>query len=526
MSIDGLFVHHLKEELHSHLNGARINKIYQLSKHEIILVLRKERKNKKLIISTHPNYYRVNITDKDYFYPSEPPAFCMALRKHVEGGIIKDIEQFSTDRVLIFNIVHHNEMGDLELKKLYIELMGRYSNIILTNNENKIVDCLKRITPGNNDRSFFPNLTYTSPSSNNKVEPNNIDLELAEDEYVNKYIGFSKLPAREVFETKSFDFYKTTKPTLYQKEFYFNDLTTIKGERKYTDSLSELLDAFYYQKDEMDRIKQRTDNLGRFIEREIKKNRKKLKNLNLDLEKGLGYEKNKKAGDLLFSYIYMLEKGMKEVEVYDFEGNQVTIPLDIRLSPKENANKYYKKYGKQKKSIDILKEQISKTEEEVTYLENLNVMFKNSSTKDALEINEELIELGYLKRKQKRGKKKKGEPNYEKFISPDGIDIFVGKNNLQNEYLTFKKAGRFDVWMHAKDMPGSHVIIKTDEPSEETIRYAANLAAYFSKGRDSSSVPIDYTLVKNIKKIPGTYPGFVSISNQKTIYIDPSSDDI
>ncbi|ERJ13414.1 Rqc2 family fibronectin-binding protein [Haloplasma contractile] len=556
MAIDGVFTHFLVDEIDSSITSGRINKIYQLSNNELIFVIRANRVTQKLLISTHPSYARTHLTNLDYIYPKEPPMFCMLLRKHLEGGIIKSITQKGNDRIIMIEVLHTNEIGDKVIKKVIIEIMGKHSNFILVDNDtNKIIDCIKHISPFlNSYRTLQPGANYIFPPSQDKINPfkatrddfkridhttNNISREL-----VKTFEGVSPLLAREIMFNTTYpnyeaiynsfhDLFDTLKiePTMKITEkrdyYYLFDLKSISGESRLFDTLSKLLDRVFYGKDKKDRIKQQTQDLERFIKNELDKNVHKIENLNSDLEHSEKADEFKLSGELLTANAYMIKKGEKKVQLENYYSpslETIDITLDPRLDPIENAQKYFTKYQKAKNSVKYILEQIELTKQEIRYFETLYAQIASANINDAMEIRQELEDEGYLKRRYRK-KKKNAKPKYETYYDEDGVEILVGKNNIQNEYLTHKVANRNETWMHAKDIPGSHVIVRTtEELSETTIRTAAQLAAFYSKGKQSSSVPIDYTKIKNVKKIAGSKPGFVTYDHQKTIFIDPDEE--
>jgi len=513
MGLDGLFLHHLQDELKTKLVGGRLNKIYQVGKQEFLLLFYNNQKY-KLYISLAGDRSRCNITTKDFHYPDQAPMWCMILRKHLQNAMLLDITQHERDRVLIFKFAFTNAIGDTMIKYLSLELMGRHSNLVLFDDE-KIIDCIKHV---NNNRFIYPGVKYQLPESNKEI-PDQINSSLELDELVNTYQGVSKFGARLIKDNKDIE---EVKPVIFEKGFYFNKLSDQVIDNDQFDSLSALLDEYFYQKDVKDRIKQTTENLRKFISQELTKNKKKLRNLEKDLNNAKKADVYRMQGDILYANLHNVKKGLKEVTLIDFEGNEIVIPLNPLLSPSDNAKKKFVKYTKARNGLTLINEQINLTQDEIAYLDSVDTLLSNCQLKDAIEIKEELTAQGYFRNRNKTKKKsKKKIPAFEKFTSPEGVEILVGKNNIQNEYITFKEAKKDDIWMHAKDIPGSHVIIRMSEPTEPTIRYAANIAALYSKASTSSSVPVDYTLVRNVKKVPGKKPGFVIISNQRTIYIDP-----
>ncbi|MDF2699370.1 MAG: yloA [Haloplasmataceae bacterium] len=557
MAFDGVFTHYTTLELKNNLLNGRVNKIYQISDYELVFVIRANNKTQKLLFSINPNYARIHITENEFNYPQEPPMFCMLLRKHMEGGIITDIYQKDNDRIVFIEFEHLNEIGDKDIKQLIIEIMGKHSNIVLLNkNTGIILDCIKHISPFQNSvRTLQPGATYIYPPSNEKKNFflaslddfktfNYTDPNLSK-QIVNYFEGVSPLLANELIYNTSIYLPETLytsylsfinklnneiNPTImYTKNktnFYLTPLNSIENveEIKTFESIGSMLDRFYLNKDEHERIKQQTQDLEKYIKNEIDKNYTKVEHLKTDLLVANNYDFYKLFGELIVANSYLINKGIHSIDVINYYNNEnITIELDPFLTPIENSQRYYQKYQKAKKAIVHINEQILKTKDEIYYFETLFEQLKNANIVDALEIRQELEEGGYLKRNITKKRKNK-KPQFETYMI-DGIEILVGKNNLQNEYLTHKLADKNDMWMHAKGMPGSHVIVRTsDVLTENLIRTAAMLAAYYSKGRLSSSVPIDYTRIKNVKKIPGGKPGFVTFDNQKTIYIDPDED--
>ncbi|WP_078547240.1 Rqc2 family fibronectin-binding protein [Litchfieldia alkalitelluris] len=562
MSFDGIFTHAVVDELKTALSSGRISKIHQPYKQELIFQIRANGKNHKLFISAHPSYARIHLTNENYENPSEPPMFCMLLRKHLEGSIIENIEQIEMDRVLIFTIKSRNEIGDISYKQLVVEIMGRHSNIILLDMERQmILDSIKHISPAvNRHRIVLPGQEYIAPPAQQKMNPLLVEEDMIlkkinfnagkiDQQIVEQFSGISPLFAREITHLaglvnrvtlpKAFLglIEKVNKkqytPTLIinpKKEyFYMIDLEHIEGERKEFESISEMLDRYYYGKAERDRVKQQGNDLERFISNERNKNKKKINKLIQTLEDAGKADQYKLFGELLTANMYTITRGMKEIELINYyteEQEVIKIPLNPMKSPSDNAQAYFQKYQKAKNSISIVEDQITKAKEEITYFDTLYQQIESASPKDIQEIREELIEEGYLKSRQTKGNKKSKpqKPILEKYTSSDGTTILVGKNNKQNDYLTNKVAARDEMWLHTKDIPGSHVVIQSKDPSEQTILEAANLAAYFSKAKTSASVPVDYTLIRHVKKPSGSKPGYVIYDNQNTVYVTPDED--
>ena len=538
MAYDGIMMHQVKKSLIDTIQSGRINKIYQISKYELLFQVRANRKNYQLLISSHPMYARVQLTSLTYPTPEAPNPLTMLFRKLLEGGYIKEIKQIDLDRILKITFACHNELGDAIEYILYIEIMGKHSNIILVGKNNKIIDCIKHISPSMNTERFLqPGALYQLPPMVEKLNPFTSDF--VEDIQLTKiYQGMAPILSKEILYRinqgedfkeimkqidKSQDLYITK---INDKEyFHVIELTHLQGiTTKY--ALFDGLDLHFNEIDQKERIKQQTSNLLKFIQNEYQKNTTKLKKLKATLEDSENSDDYRIKGDLLYASLHLMQKGMISVEVDNYYDNtKMKITLDPKLDPKANAQKYYQKYQKAKNSIDVLHQQIELTEKEIDYFDSLITAMSQASYYDALEIKEELENEGYLKKKKQRNTiRKKKIPQFQKYLTKDGIEIDIGKNNLQNDYLTFKYAHRYDMWFHAKDMPGSHVIVKAQDLDEYTIRLAAKIAAYYSKGKNSSSVPVNYTLVKTLKKPTGSKPGKVILDNYKTIYIDPDDE--
>jgi predicted ribosome quality control (RQC) complex YloA/Tae2 family protein len=560
MSFDGIFTYAMTEELRGMLESGRITKIYQPYKNELVLTVRSGRTNHKLLISAHPSYARIHLTDESYDNPAEPPMFCMLLRKHLEGSIITSIHQIEMDRIIVFDVKARNEIGDISYKQLIVEIMGRHSNIIFIDKEKQmILDSIKHVPMAQNrHRSLTPGQTYVLPPAQDKINP----LEATEDivqrkidynggkldkQLVNTFAGVSPLFAKEAVhlaglanrETLPKSFIGLVErikqgnftPQIISEDnkevFYLIDLKHLKGEKKIFSSLSETLDRFYFGKASRDRVKQQANDLERFISNEIQKNEKKIVKLEQTLADAKDADKYQLYGELLTANLYQISRGDSEIEVinyYDEEGGSIKIPLDPQRSPSSNAQRYFNKYQKAKNSLAIVEEQIEKAKSEIQYFEMLNQQVETASPKDIQEIREELMEEGYLKMKLRRKKLKPQKPVLEVYQASDGTEILVGKNNKQNDYLTNRIARRDDVWLHTKDIPGSHVVIKSAEPTDETIKEAAAIAAYFSKARQSGSVPVDFTKVRHVKKPSGSKPGFVIYEQQQTVYVTPDEE--
>lgn len=556
MAFDGLFTIAMKTELQQLITG-RISKIHQPNAQEILMHVRAQGKNFKLLFSVHPSYSRVQITNETIDNPSQPPLFCMVLRKHLEGGIITGIRQHKTDRILIFQIQSKNEIGDDIVREIHMEIMGRHSNLLLVDpSRNLILESIKHLSPSMNSyRTILPGQPYIAPPDQNKLHPLEYSEQLlnvlasVEDskEIVEKISGFSPLHAKELFYrftegTDRAEIYKN-----YMKEFvqggstkqivesngktYFspNSLSHLEGSKFQEETLGNLLDRVYFAKAERDRVKQQAGDLEKWLLNELSKLKLKMKKLQKDFEQAEKLDTFQLYGELLMANAYAIEKGLNEVELvnyYDEESKTVKIPLDNRKTATQNAQSYYNRYTKAKTALLKIEQQFEITKADIAYFELLLQQVMQASPTDIEEIREELMEQGLLKARASKKKKKPIKPTPEKFISSDGTEISVGKNNKQNDFVTFKLARKTDTWLHTKDIPGSHVVIHDDNPSETALLEAANLAAYFSKARESSSVPVDYTVIKQVKKPSGAKPGFVIYFEQTTLFVTPDEEKI
>lgn len=530
MSFDGVLMHHLKEELNL-LKSGRITKIVESSDTDFIWTIRKEHTNYFLLTSFSSEYARIHLTEKKYDSSFQPKSFTMFLRKHCEGYFIEDITQFENDRILTFKIQGLNEMKDLSVKFLIFEIMGRYSNLILTDDQYKILDVLKKDGVGEYHRTMLPNATYTYPVSD-KINPfqsfvsENRTFSSPKD-LISQIMGISYLLAEACFQNDRVwenllqQIHLPVQPcivrTIYGKtDFYFHPLnyetiTTFP-------TISQLLDQYYYEADIASIIRQKTNDLSKFIEKQIRKNEKKIAKITLDLKEAQNADEMKLKGELLLSCSDLKQKQSQITLTNYYNNEKMTISLDPKRTILENSNLYYKKYQKAKQSIHYLNEQIELAEDEMEYFRLLAAQLPKCSLNDALEIQQELTDNKYLFQKEKPLKKKK--PTLLAFLV-DGVRISVGKNNLQNEYLTHTVAKSDEYWFHVQNAPGSHVVIHSNNLTEHLIRTAALLAATYSSYSESSSVPVDYTQVRYIKKIPKKRACFVRYTNQKTIYIDP-----
>ena len=531
MAFDGIFLRQVIKQLEP-IKMARINKIYQISDTEILFVLKGHEKY-QLMVSCHSSYNRIHLTDRQYPTRNTPSNFIMVMRKYLEGGTIIDIEQAGLDRYLVIKVANRNEIGDRITLDVYVELMGKYANIILVY-DGKILEALKRIPPFENTRRIIQPGAQFKPTESQeyKVDPFTIDDVEDGENLFEKLVGFSPLLSDEFdYRMAHGQKYKDILNEIdnsasifisekdHEKLFHCIPLTHL-GVTPVEMEICEGLDYIYFTQEEHERIRQQTGDLYKFTRREIKKLDSKLVKLNNAMDEALNCDIWRQYGDALYANMDKVVKGMKEVTVTDYEGNTLTVPLDVKLDGKGNARKCFQKYRKGANGQKYIAEQIEMCQESLNYFQQLQSQLDMADFETAAEIRSELENLGYLKAKKTKGKKKAAQQPHFMQIEYNGKYIYVGKNNIQNEYITFKKAGRVDTWFHVKDMHGAHVVITTSQPTEDEIRLCAQLAAYYSKARESSSIPVNYTLVKNLKKIPGSKTGKVTMSTYNTIYID------
>ncbi|WP_275400005.1 fibronectin-binding protein EfbA [Enterococcus faecium] len=561
MSFDGVFTHAMVNELRETLLSGRISKIHQPYENEIVLVIRSRGKNHRLLLSAHPSYARVQITQIDYQNPDNPPNFVMMLRKYLDGAILENIEQIENDRVIHFHFAKRNELGDLQNIILIVELMGRHSTIVLVNQETgKILDAIKHIGSSQNTyRSLIPGVEYIAPPKQEVLNPFSSDKEkifqrLSQTELEPKAIqhqfqgiGFDtaqeltkrllERPNEKMVVWDEFfsliinhpvpTFYETTNKDFFTPIVYQVFSEQASAVTTYP-TLSQLLDSYYHEKAEKDRAKQQGGELIRKIENELKRNKNKLKKREQTLKESENAENYRRNGELLTTFLTQVPRGVKEVVLPNYyeEDRPIKIALDPALTPNQNAQKYFHRYQKLKNAVKLIGEQIQEAKDEIQYLESVLSQLEIAGPMDIEAIKEELTAEGYLKKKTQKKQKKKKPSQPDQYFSSDGTLILVGKNNLQNDQLTMKTAKKTDYWLHAKNIPGSHVIIKSDQPSDETITEAAELAAYFSKYRYSAQVPVDLVQVKHIRKPNGAKPGYVIYENQKTVIVTPEQEKI
>ncbi len=539
MALDGIVLSAIANELRAHL-PIRINRISEASSSELVFNVHTNGVRTNLIISTHAQFNRISLSEKNYSLYDNPSGFVMLLRKYLLNGVINEIIQNDYDRYLLLKINARDELYDERHFILSIELMGKYANIVFVDEDsNKILDALKRIPPfENSKRTILSGAQFELIPSQNKKDPFLNPFINFEESLVNQLSGFSKLLEEEVrYRMQHGQSYDEIKKLLKNSnklyvtnltnktEFHIIPLTHLNSTYQ-TYQLFEGFDEIYFEAEEKERIKDISNDLYAFVKRQLKHYESKIIKLNESMEKSLHSEEDRICGELLFTYGNLKEKGLSEIEVEDYDGNKHLIVLNPKLSIKENAGKYFQTYQKKRKSIAYIDEQLNIAENEKDYFLSLQEQLSYANYLDAIDIREELIRNGYIRKNDKNPKKdKKKEKKVHLYqLKFKDVTITFGKNNIQNDYLTFKYAKSNYTWFHAQGFHGSHLVVDSSDLDEDTIRLCANLAAYFSSGRLSSSVPVDYCSIKEIKKIKGAKAGFVSLGHHKTIYIDPELD--
>lgn len=546
MSFDGFFLHHMVNELQSELLNGRIQKINQPFEQELVLQIRSNRKNQKLLLSSHSVFGRIQRTQTTFENPAFPNTFIMVMRKYLQGAVIEQIQQVENDRILEIAVSNKNEIGDDISVTLIIEIMGKHSNIILLDKATgKIIEAIKHVGFSQNSyRTILPGSTYLAPPKTEAVNPFTIKDEalfafLHREELTAKNLQIhfqglgrdtaqelaSRLETGEKLKTFRAFFEAPTDPRLTKKSFA--TLAFADSQEETFETLSDLLDHYYLDKAERDRVQQQAGELIRKVDNDLEKNRKKLAKQEAELAATENAEEFRQKGELLTTFLHQVPNDQDQVTLDNYYTNQpITIALDKALTPSQNAQRYFKRYQKLKEAVKHLTSLIQETKETISYLETVETALAQASLSEVAEIREELIQTGFIKRRNREKIHKRKKP--EKYLASDGKTIIlVGRNNLQNEELTFKMAKKDELWFHAKDIPGSHVVITGNlTPSDEVKTDAAELAAYFSKGRLSNLVQVDMIETKKLNKPTGGKPGFVTYTGQKTLRVTPEEEKI
>lgn len=576
MALDGAFLLAVKQELMP-LVGGRIEKIHQPSRDEVIISIRTRESSSRLLISASAGSARVHITKEQIENPKTPPMFCMLLRKHLGSGKLTDIRQDGLERILYFDFETVNELGDIVTITLAAEIMGRYANLIIIDQNGKIIDSIKRIGDVSTERPIFPGMIYSSPDRDDRLNfliADEIGMrerilaqrgKSAAKCLISVFEGISPLLAREWLFRACGDDISTDELDASAADRIVSEIMKTRneffgGEKSYTiirdndgnfkdlcftridqygglmkteqcGSACETLERFYSERDRIARMKQRYQDLFRLLGNTYERILRRTENQRQELRASAEREIFKLKGDLISANLYAIEKGMTSFtcqNFYDENGADITIELDPRLTPSQNMQKYYSAYRKADNAEKRLRVLIEQGEKELLYIDSVSDALSRAQTEnDVNELRAELTEQGYIRAQRAKQKPVKAAPPLE-FTSPDGFTILVGRNNKQNDILTCKTAEKTDIWLHVKDITGSHVIIRTEgkTPPDETILYAAGIAAAHSRAKSSAQVPVDYVPVKFVKKPAGAKPGMVIFTNNRTVYVKPDISNI
>lgn len=557
MAFDGMVTFAMVKELKDSLLLGKIEKIYQPHPEQILINIHTQRGGKKLLLSAASSHSAVYLIDRAPENPAAPPVFCMVLRKHLSGGRITDITQHENDRIVEILLETVNEMGFSVSKKLIIEIMGKHSNIVLTDmNTGRIIDSIKRVSIDvNRARQLLPGKAYQYPPSQGKtpfteVSSSEMNALIHEQPRPEKAVleniqGISPALAETIAASASpYDYLQELissvnngafTSVLYMDEsqekpveFHITPLSGFSDTCRalYFDTLSAAVCQYFTGRESSNMIKQKANDLKRVIKAQEDKLRLKIQRLEEDLYRAENSEEYRLFGELLTANLHSIPAGADRAEVTSYyDGSTVSIPLDPRLSPSRNAQRYYKKYGKSKTAVKEKKIQLDEAFSELEYLDSVSSFADMASSVDEIELlRRELTDSGFIRyRKQKKDTAKKRKPAPYSYILPSGLRVMAGRNNNENDWLTSKKAASSDIWLHTKDIPGSHVILFLEgrDPSHEDIEAAAAIAAFHSKGRASENVPVDYTKVKYVKKPSGAKPGKVIFTHNRTVYVNP-----
>ena len=570
MAFDGITIANIVTELNQTITGGKINKIAQPENDELIITIKNQRKQYRLFLSASASLPLIYLTETNKPSPLTAPNFCMLLRKHIGSGKIIAIEQPGMERIIRFTIEHLNELGDLCTKYLIVEIMGKHSNIIFCNEEDQIIDSIKHVSAHMSSvREVLPGRPYFIPETQSKLNPFVLTEEIFQEKIFPRPVnvakaiytsitGISPLMAEEVCYRAGIDggiptdgledvervhlahtflrmvddirdghfepniIYKGKEPV----EFACFPLSQYQDYRAVSyPSIFPVLETYYAEKNIVTKMRQKTVDLRKIVQNALERNVKKYQLQQKQLKDTEKKEKYRVWGELLNTYGYEVEPGAKSMEALNYYTNEmIQIPLDETMTPQENAKKYFDKYSKLKRTKEALDTLLQETGDEIKHLESIAASLDiASSEEDLVQIKEEMMEYGYVKRKNTGGKKVKVTSRPYHYISSDGYDIYVGKNNFQNDELSFKFASGNDWWFHAKGQPGSHVIVKSknEELPDRTFEEAGKLAAYYSKGRQAPKVEIDYTQKKNLRKPSGGKPGFVVYYTNYSLLIEP-----
>lgn len=568
MSFDGIITRAIVKEFNRTILGGKIEKIYQPEPDELVLNIHSKNGNFKLYASSNSSHARTHFISDTPVNPASPLSFCMLMRKHLQGGRISEISQKEFERIIEFSIETYNELGFSVNKKLIVEIMGKHSNIILVDTESmKVIDSIKRVSIDvSRFRQLLPGKIYNYPPSQNKLQLNQVDSSILEEiidssesniskalldslqgispaiadtfvenatskgyTYKNIFIGIFEeikllLENLENSDSKAYVFMdKSGKPL----DYHIIPISAYmeSSDQIFFETLSQAMEFYYSRKDSSNRIKQNGTDLEKAIKNTLNKLYLKKQRLSEDLLNAEDSESYRLFGELLTANIHLIKPGESQVKLTNYyDGTLISIGLDKKLSPSKNAQQYFKKYGKAKTAVKEKGLQLEEVSIDIEYMESVSEFLESAKTLEEIqEIRSELISSGYLRKRKTTVKNTKSKLNPYFYSSDDGFKIAAGRNNTDNDILTFKLAGPKDIWFHSKDMAGSHVILFTEgkQPSESAIFQAASIAALHSKGKNSENVPVDYTKVKYVKKPKGAKPGMVIFTDNKTVYVNP-----
>lgn len=568
MSFDGIITCAVVHELNTTILGGKIEKIYQPEADELVLNIHSKSGNFKLYASCNSSHARLHFIRENPVNPPSPLSFCMLLRKHLQGGRISEISQKDSERIIEFSIETYNELGFSVNRKLIVEIMGKHSNIILIDSESmKIIDCIKRISIDvNRYRQLLPGKIYEYPPSQDKIPfgqitRDNLKMQLAQREdalpkaLLDIIQGISPALAttfvdkaaesnfrfaedfegiyQEIEQLRTSLNAGTYKPVVYLEnqekplEFHITELSAFEHSpsKKYFDTISEALEYYFAHKASSNRIKQKGTDLDKAVKNNLNKLYLKKQRLAEDLLNAEDSDNYRLYGELLTANLHLIKSGESQVKVVNYyDGTTISIPLDKKISPSKNAQQYFKKYGKSKTAVKEKTLQLEEVAADIDYVESVATFLDSAKTLEEIDvIRQELVDSGFLRKRKSTGKPMKPKSGPYSYTTKDGYRVLVGRNNVENDLLTFKIASPKDIWFHTKDIPGSHVILITEgKPvSDEAILEAASIAALYSKGKDSENVPVDYTRVRFVKKPKGAKPGMVIFTDNKTIYTHP-----
>lgn len=572
MSYDGIVTKAMVNELKDNLILGKIEKIYQPQPEQLLLQIHTQEGKKKLFVSASGNHSAVYLTESSFENPQTPPLFCMVLRKHLGAARITDIIQHENDRIMEILLETVDELGFNVNRKLIIEIMGKHSNVLLIDmGTGKIIESIKHVgIDVNRARQILPGKMYEYPPAQDKVPFEEVSEDLISELTENQLQpersllegiqGISPAIAQSAVSgsiddidgtadySRIFDWFsflnqaldqRKISPVVYMKDdkpadFHVFPLSIYEEDDRYEvyefDTLSRAAEYFFVNRESSNTIKQKSNDLNRVINAQLDKLKLKIQRLKEDLNKAENSDKYRLYGELLTANLHLVKSGDKSVTVTSYyDGSQVEIPLDPKYSPSKNAQNYFKKFGKYRTAIKEKNLQLDETMQEIEYLESVSAFINHVKSIEEIDLlKAELIETGYIRRRQtkasRRSSSKKDKPKPHTYVIGSGKAVMVGRNNRENDWLTFKKASSQDIWFHTKDIHGSHAILFTEgqNPSEDELLQAAAIAAYHSKARESENVPVDYTKARYVKKPAGSKPGYVIFTHNKTLYVNPA----